>query len=1298
MHQIQKQIQIQVLDKHFEKEIHHEISRLDFDKTTLLSSEHGNDIIIVSYKSSPLISIYSINGKLLDVDAYLPNDYYQKDIDLIEEIAQKVDKTLSSENPDFNYANLKKAIKDEAHLVKFISSIKELQFDSNEAKAFISSNKIKDINGFVNRSKSVTKILEQFLKFRYENTFDFVHVLNKKYIIIRGYDQSNGYAVIVETHDNDNKLLHNDNWIITRTNNPELLKQSLSFRTEEVRSFLGESQYANTIKTERFILKEHQNSISLDSLLDNTANLLTLDTVNQCYHTLTLDKNIIGVLTEKNQFSIVNTYNSIIPKKWLRNIHLPNAYEFARIDDNLQFIIAQTEEGQIDILHVEDSAATLIKNLGQYELGFELSQEGAIICYSFDKNLVYISTNIPEIEIKENQENLSNVFKELRTKLQGERLFERVNFPKKVSEDVEESTKNTNKQIDNLRFEFEATIEDLLLETNDKYEKLIAVQEKIGIARLNIIEQLSQKLDASSLSIGGRRLTSIVHSIVNPSEKKVQLIISNVRLKHINLELKTAIEDLRKAEQSDIFKSIINKLRNYSAEVNAFPPGIDKITLGDFHHLEKEINDSFQSYIDDEDSKLAQFILDEISEVQKIISSTNDLRVLEILLNTNPVAIELFNMLKQEFVLKVLGDKGNFSPLKIQKQLHEAVERRKQELILERTRYKEEEQRAKFQMRDMIRESISFFIENHSRDFSDVSLAKSSNYLQVKKDIKKIETDYRDLKLAADLRRELEIKIIEKNSVKLARIISQEGKYAFVQNDADLYIDILNKNISFPQWEIDFQVHKNEEIINILFVRNTDKEKFIIDVAKNILSASSFTIDKKNFEEFHAAYNTYISGNYSLSFLGNLRSLYLGEEIGKDVMTLSKELIKDAKPKNETAFKAITVAIEKINLDTKERERKRNIPSIPINYVDDTPYFQNKLAEFFIKAKIQLLDNSGILLLSGPPSTGKSAFLKFVAAITNREYFEHVSDKWQTKNSLVNSIKFGKNGPYSIPAGFTKAITTANSIFNIEEIKEWPEALRKSLNPFFAGSKTFIAPDGTKYKIGDNIILCAAANLSSFYRQDDEPFTSDFWSRIDVVEFDYAPEKVSFDYIDTLFEYTRTPLTLKDMIRQYFKIHEAPDNELARTKYISKKVVKFFLLPKADETIKRNTIEKLINDYFEQDNHEENLKFNPEESAKIALKRLRQLADHTLIEYYDLYNHFINEDEISSAKLQKRIKADPTIYSQYYITFFCIHQVEGCLRYLRKEFYASAGRTEIEGTNREFIRALYLIDLLGEIH
>ena len=340
---------------------------------------------------------------------------------------------------------------------------------------------------------------------------------------------------------------------------------------------------------------------------------------------------------------------------------------------------------------------------------------------------------------------------------------------------------------------------------------------------------------------------------------------------------------------------------------------------------------------------------------------------------------------------------------------------------------------------------------------------------------------------------------------------------------------------------------------------------------------------------------------------------------------------------------------------------------------------------------------AGVLLLSGPPSTGKSAFLKFAAALMNREYFEHASDKWQTKNSLVTAIRFGESGPYTTPAGFTRAITTAHSLINIEEIKEWPEALRKSLNPFFAGSKSFIAPDGTSYRIGDNILLCAAANLGSMYRMEDEAFTADFWSRIEVVEYDYAPHKIDQDYFDQLHEPLRhSYLTMRDLVRTEFNIKHTTGDPDRRARTISRSLVSFLILPKADDKVKRDRLRQEINNFFEQSEPTTGI-YGPEEAAKVALRRIKDLQSYSATQFFDLYDHFINGRPFRDPSFQQLQITDTARYEHLRVVFLTLWYLEGCLRHIREVFRRTGGQTEIEGTNREFINSVYLLGLMGKL-
>ena len=58
---------------------------------------------------------------------------------------------------------------------------------------------------------------------------------------------------------------------------------------------------------------------------------------------------------------------------------------------------------------------------------------------------------------------------------------------------------------------------------------------------------------------------------------------------------------------------------------------------------------------------------------------------------------------------------------------------------------------------------------------------------------------------------------------------------------------------------------------------------------------------------------------------------------------------------------------------------------------------------------------------------------------------------------------------------------------------------------------------------------------------------------------------------------------------------------------------------------------------------------------------------------------------------------DNDLYGHYKVLILCIGHIEACLRSLREIFYTSAGQTEIEGTNREFIKCIYLLGLMGKM-
>ena len=217
------------------------------------------------------------------------------------------------------------------------------------------------------------------------------------------------------------------------------------------------------------------------------------------------------------------------------------------------------------------------------------------------------------------------------------------------------------------------------------------------------------------------------------------------------------------------------------------------------------------------------------------------------------------------------------------------------------------------------------------------------------------------------------------------------------------------------------------------------------------------------------------------------------------------------------------------------------------------------------------------------------------------------------------------------------------------------------------------------------------------YRQDDEPFTADFWSRVEVVEYDYAPEKVDRTYLDNIHKPERDRLlTMQDLIRQYFYYSDAPDNVAKRAAYFAQQFLEFSLLPKTDEKVKRENLQSYIREYFQSPELEDAVEdFSPEEAAKVALRRLKAFQGYTVKEFFDLYDHFVNGQHLRTRRLASLQTSDVDLYQHLNFLILSLRYLEGSLRRLRTQFYRTAGQTEIEGTNREFIKCVLMLELLG---
>lgn len=1309
------QFKFNTLPNHFEIDSHEDLKGLKIDRLHILSgATSSEDILVVLYKNSPLLSFYDVLGRLIDVDHYLPDNYRKFDELNVDDVINELkgyNKTEGKSKAKFKTILNRIKKKGNGDFALGFSNEVDLSFPEElflelAGDASLDSSSDDFLQALLKKYSSFHVLLESLINTYQKSSDGYVHITANENIIITTLKKRSGISVILETKDVKGRLLPPNKWNIVRTHSRIKLDQSLVFRTDDVKSFFQSINYESIFETDRYRMYIRPNHISIDSFLDNTDNMLKLFVHNNCYQILASDNNIIVALTNDHEVTVLNTHKSVVPQKWPRKIVLDYNVKWIRVDENLSCLFAQGESGEIEAFDITGNHPESLGKLGVYDFGFEIDQRGdLIVALNNGSDISKIRTNIYDLDLGADLDSFTSMFKDISHLFKGEALFTKTEYAKVITEVEEKQPDKLPTALEIARYDFETNIEHRLLESGDGYLALLEIKNKIAIARQNIAEELTAKSELLGTILVGQRLNSAISNIVGPTEKKVNQMVNRARASNI-LELVNQYKtDITEQDDTESYREMLNNLRGFDQELMAMSQNIEDEVFSEFKTIQEELNSLFASQITNDDNALNAFIAGEIDEIEKAIINTHEPRKLELLLSTHPACLELMTLLKQPFILQSVAKGKRYSPAMIQTRLHGKVEKRQEELRLIETKKEAKKNAAKLQFSEMISDKIIFFVKSHTGGFSDQELSVNANHESILKDIRKLEREYNDVRLAQELRRKLTSRILDRNRDDLEKMVAFEGKYAYIQNDPDLYVDLESNQLKVPSWDLQITEKKgdsNQYIIS--YIRSSDKEVHKISTEQNLLSGKAFELTEDEFRDFHRRYEYLITSEFSYHLLDAIWSVYSGVAESKNYPQFTKEDIDKELPSNKIEAKSLRCALEKKYKEHLEKNRDRYVPKIGSDFIDETPYFQSKLHEFVIKAKLQKLSGSGIILLAGPPSTGKSVFLKFASNLMNREYFEHTSDKWQTKNSLVTAIKFGEYGPYSIPAGFTKAITTSHSLINIEEIKEWPEALRKSLNPFFAGSKIFTSPDGTRYDIGEDILLCAAANLGSMYRIEDEPFTADFWSRVEVVEYNYAPERVSEDYYSSLMTGSREKLiTTQDLVQYYFFHDEAPPKAEDRAKFFAKQFLEFLLLPKADEEIKRDNLAKYIIDYFAKgvspikaasvnDKY-----FSPEEAIKIAYKRVKDFRSFDTKEFYDLYNHFANNRPLRSKRLKKMKTSDTAKYNQLKVQILIIRNVEGCLRMMRHLFYTSAGQTEIEGTNREFIKCVHLMELMGRL-
>ncbi|MFK7810745.1 MAG: hypothetical protein AB8F74_23255, partial [Saprospiraceae bacterium] len=813
MPSIKEQFQHNLITDFYEPDTHLGVQGLEIERLQMLNGENPQEsILLVMYKHSPNLSFYDMDGKLIDIDHYLPDEYHKRDTEGAGTLMSSLrDLNMNEISIKANFGKLLKTVFDagEDDLALGFRKTYGLETSKGIVQQFKEQYKLEGpdftfAEHIATRFFSFYDFLENFIVFQQKIKNGYVHITQSDNIIITPLNKRSGVSVIIETQSRQNTLLPPNQWTITRTDNEETLEQALVFRTNDIRDFFTAEGLNEIVTTERYKLYHSPDHIALDSLLDNTDNMLELSLINDCFHILPSDPNIITALSQEQEVTIVNTHRSIVPSKWPKKLVLPEPCIWMRIDENFNVLFCQNKSGEILLLDITDDQPVEFLRLEACAPGFDLDRAGNLMLKIIGKNqILKVETNLIELELPSDERNLAVALKNLSHLFKGESLFTKTQFAKVVTEEKPvEKKKLLPTAFEAAKYDFEANVEQMLAESNNSYEQLLEIQNKIAIARYNISEELSYEAEQEGITLIGQRLQSAIRTIIGPAERRVRNLVEESRAAIILKDTKSFYKEITKLSDPNAYRDILNTIRGFQEELNKMIPDNVAAVMTEFKRIQEELNATFSAQIVSDGTTLQNFINSEITQIETAIKNTFDPLQLEIILSTHPAALELMTLLKQPYVLQNIAKGKSLSPAGIQTRLYQAVAARKAELSAEVARKEAEKNKAKLQLANMIEESIEFFVKNHSSGFADIDLSGSASYQSLMQDINRLESHFQDVRLAMDMRRKLERRILERNREDLEKLVTYEDKYAFIQNEPDLYIDPESNIRVFPIWTI----------------------------------------------------------------------------------------------------------------------------------------------------------------------------------------------------------------------------------------------------------------------------------------------------------------------------------------------------------------------------------------------------------------------------------------------------------------------------------------------------------------
>jgi MoxR-like ATPase len=381
------------------------------------------------------------------------------------------------------------------------------------------------------------------------------------------------------------------------------------------------------------------------------------------------------------------------------------------------------------------------------------------------------------------------------------------------------------------------------------------------------------------------------------------------------------------------------------------------------------------------------------------------------------------------------------------------------------------------------------------------------------------------------------------------RQFTEEGNYITIGN---VHIPVCDLSVDDSEWQAvpgKVFVSGGKKFSEVRFVKDTHGLTYTAKPGEKL------TFSEKQRDTRLESVDTVLEGrqelkafNEAIEKLGELTRSY--EELnpddpnyGKEAAKLAEQIDKFTNP--ETLVELLDLENSKIEdaEDFSERVSEiirtqqflRNLDENANEFIPPrdahfklTPYFEKKFAWFATLVNRQLglgnnayleelvkneqapewekLTAKGMTVMVGPRGTGKNKITDFYCGETNRPLFRYACSPDKEERDLTYDVELSDGEVVRIPTRILTAITTPNSVLELDELNLLRPNVAKFFNSLFDGDRTVFLND-QQIKAAPGVVFVGLMNPAEYDGVEDLPETID--DRSNIMTMGYPPFRES---------------------------------------------------------------------------------------------------------------------------------------------------------------------------------------------